>query len=119
MRVTALLFREPGRGEFYRKHIDMPDANMPKTANEFGQRSLKAVSHFWPEAAIGKAMHVDKSDSGKRYVVEGQGWSVEWATDAHVAEQRDFMEKYMKGEYTSEQLIVFAMEIQPAERRVL
>jgi hypothetical protein len=101
MIVTALLFAAPGRGEFLRKSLEMSDDDIPKTPNEFGERSLKAVLHFWPGSASTRALTVEKCDDGKRYVVEGNHWSVEWAKDEHVAEMRAFMKQYVEGEKSS------------------
>jgi len=119
MRVTALLFNMPGRGEFYRQHLEMPDASIPKTADEFGVRSFKAMKHFWPEASISRALTVDKCEGGERYVVEGQQWSVEWAKDVSVQRTESEFNRYMGGEVSVEHFIHWAMSHQPTERREL
>lgn len=116
MRVTALLFNPPGRGEFLRKHFDMPDDAMPKSPEEFATRSRKAVDYFWPKAFASKGVTLDKCDGGKRYVVEGKDWSVEWATDEHVAEMRELMKGYMEGEIYSDAFLDSMMKVQPTER---
>lgn len=116
MRVTALLFASPGRGEFLRMHMDMPETGMPKTVEEFATRSFNAMRHFWPQASVTRALTIDKCEGGKRYVVEGREWSCEWATDQHVTEMRHFMEKYMNGQASSDDFIDTMMNIQPTQR---
>ena len=121
VKVTVLLFNKPGRGEYYRMQIDMPEDSMPKTAREFATRSYNAVRHCWPDAAVDKAAFVDKCAGGKRYVVEGcnDGWSVEWATDAQVKETTEVMGEYMNGRIDCGKFLDYMMTVQPSERREL
>lgn len=119
MRVTALMFVPPGRGEFYRNTIDMPDDAMPKTTEEFAARSIKACKHFWPDYHFGKALTHAMSDGGRRCVIDGGDWSVEWAKDEHVKEMESFMREYMSGDKSNIDYINLMFRIQPNERREL
>jgi hypothetical protein len=117
MRVTCILYNRPGKGEFYRKHFDMPDEQMPTTPDEFATRSLNAVRHSWPETATGKAISAAIYGEGKRYVVEGHNWSVEWSTDAHMADVKAYVDSYMDGKIPVDEYMAYLMRNQP-ERTV-
>ena len=116
MRVTALLFMPPGRGEFYTKSLDADDNAMPMTPQEFAARSVRAVQHFWPSVRPNKASKLDKCDGGERFVVEGEGWSVEWATEAHKTGIGAFIESYLKGNVSSDVMLDTLLKVQPTER---
>ena len=115
MRVTALLFNPPGRGEFLREHIDMPDEGMPSKPEEFSARSVAAVKHFWPQANVSRAKTLARCDDGKRFVVEGISWSIEWATDQHKREVTAFVERYMAGQVSNDEFLAMSMTIAPVE----
>lgn len=114
MRVTAMLFNPPGRGEYLTKSFDMPDASMPSTPKEFGERSVKAMKFFWSWAAIHAPIHLDKC--GSRNVVEGEGWQVEWATDQHIKEMTGFVERHLTSSATFDEFMAALARIQPTER---
>jgi hypothetical protein len=117
MRVTCLLYKRPGNGEFYRKHFDMPDEQMPASPAEFATRSINAVRHSWPEAAVGRALSAAIYGEGKRYVVEGDGWSVEWATQQQIDEIKAYVDSYMDGKIPVDEYLGYIERNQP-ERTV-
>lgn len=117
MRVTALLFNPPGRGEYLSKSFDMPDASMPTDPAEFALRSVRAMKHFWPTCTTGKATML-KVCEGRR-VVEGGHWQVEWATDAHVTQMEGFLEKHFSSTSTLDDLFRAAALIQPTKELAL
>jgi hypothetical protein len=117
MRVTALLFAPPGRGEFLRKFFDMPDEHMPTTPAEFALRSVRAVKHFWPACTTGRPLELQVCD--QRNVVEGEHWQVEWATDAHTAHMEGFVEKHLAKANTLGELLKAVACIQPTKRVTL
>lgn len=83
----------------------MPDADIPKTLDEFANRSYKAIKHMFPEAAVSRAMTAERTHDGERYVIEGTSWSVEWAKDAHVAWMQGVIVQYRDGKMDSETFI--------------
>lgn len=118
MRVTAYLYVPPGRGMYQRQEMQLPDENMPKTTHEFAARSYNAVRHFWPDAAIAKAVFVERNtEAGRRYSVEGDRWQVVWASDEHAAASDEAHKKLMSGEAGS--LLRMASIHTPQERREL
>jgi len=117
MRVTACLFNPPGRGEFLSKHFEMPDAAMPTSPEEFALRSVRAMKHFWPTCTTGKATTL-KVCAG-RNVVEGQHWTVDWSTDAHITHMETFIERHMTGNNTLGEMLKAAASIQPTKELAL
>ncbi len=111
MRVTALMYAPPGRGESIGQHFDMPDGAMPTSAAEFAARSLKALAHFWPNVRPAPALSLDECSG--RTVVHGQHWSVEWATDAHITHMEGFVERHYSSNNTLGEMLKAAASIQP------
>lgn len=111
MRVTALLFSPPGRGEFLRQKFDMPETAMPTASAEFAARSVKAMRHFWPNHRITNALSLDECIG--RSVVHGHHWQVEWATDAHIAHMEGFVERHYSSTNTLGEMLKAAASIQP------
>lgn len=111
MRVTALMFAPPGRGESVSQHFDMPEGAMPTSTAEFTARSLKALAHFWPNVRPTPAMSLDECIG--RTVVHGQHWSVEWSTDAHIASMEGFIERHFSSTNTLADALKAAASIQP------
>lgn len=92
MRVTVLLYNPPGRGEYLRQVIEMPEDSIPTKDSEFRERSIAAVKHFWPQANVGRAETVGSNTSGNRFIVDGVNWSVEWAMQAYVDTVKKFID---------------------------
>jgi hypothetical protein len=91
VKVTGYLFNPPGEGEFLTKSITLPDSAMPKGIEDFALRSVRAIKHFWPKANTGSAKRA-KGDSSA-VVISGEHWRVEWAKDAYVADNDDFLRR--------------------------
>lgn len=111
MRVTALYYSPPGRGESIGQHFDMHDAAMPTSTAEFAARSVKALAHFWPNVRPTPALIVD--ECAGRTVIHGQHWSVEWATDAHIADMVGFVERHYSSTNTLGEMLKAAASLQP------
>lgn len=114
MKVAAMLFNPPGMGEYLTKSFDMPDASMPTSPQEFGERSLKAMKFFWPEFHITPAIHLDVCQ--QRNVVEGMSWQVQWATDAYVDEMKGFIERHATRTATFDEFMAALAKVQPTRR---
>lgn len=117
MKVTALLFNPPGEGEMLRKQIDAPDNEMPVDAFSAGERSIRAMKHFWPDGnsthawanlPMGRAL-VAIVDT-ERIVVKGSHWQVEWSTDDYNAKREDFVSRLMQGKASFGEIIARAEE---------
>lgn len=119
MLVTAKLFTPPGRGEFYEQSISLPDKAMPSSLDELATRSFNAIRHFWPHAAVGRALTADKCAGGKRFVVEGDRWMVEWADEAYVTEYRAMWERFLNESMSTEEFMQMMTLATPTERREL
>ena len=119
MLVTAKLFTPPGRGEYYEQSLSLPDTSMPQSLDELATRSFNAIRHFWPHVAIGRALTADKCAAGKRYVVEGERWQVEWANDDYITEYRKQWEKFLNDSMTNAEFLDMLKAQQPTERREL
>jgi hypothetical protein len=103
MKVVGLLFSPPGRGEYLRKVIDVPDAGFPISLRSAAGRSPGAVMHFWPSVTAGRA--TAQYEHPGRFAVDGDHWRIEWFTDAAYAEQVDFDKRFLAGEATFAELI--------------
>ena len=111
MRVTALLYTPPGRGEYVTQHFDMPDGAMPTSTEEFTARSLKALNHFWPNLRPTPALKLDECSG--RTVVHGQHWSVSWAAEETTRRMESFIEKELAGVRSVDELLALDESIRP------
>lgn len=96
MRVTARLYNPPGRGEFYTKSLTLPDTNKPTSPDDFAQRSVRAIGHFWKGVPLVKP-------SLLRYatgvcVVDAGLWTVEWETSAYAEDNDKFKARFARCE---------------------
>jgi hypothetical protein len=108
MKVRALLFPGPGRGERLLQQLDADDAGMPTDAKSCGARSVKAVKHFWPSVVTGLCMKVTAQRG--RLIAEGMGWQVEWITDQVDAERTAFLSRLYEGNASPDEVIKWAGE---------
>jgi hypothetical protein len=113
MRVTAILYQPPGRGESISRSMEMPDTAMPATPADFALRSVRALKFFWPDVNTGKAMALDVCD--QRNVVHGSHWDVEWATDHHINVLQGFCQQRIALASTVGELLAAAALIQPTK----
>lgn len=108
MKVTGLWFQGPGRGEFLRKEMDLPDHGFPKDARSCSERSVKAIKHMWPSIITGICLKVRVQK--QRFIAEGMHWQVEWMTDAMWRKRHDFLSRLYRGEATTDELFTWAQE---------
>lgn len=108
MKVRALLFLGPGRGEMLMKTMTLPDTGFPTDAKACAARSVAAVKHMWPSEIHGICLKVRVQR--ERFIAEGMSWQVEWLTDKCDDERTEFLSRLYEGRASNDELFAWAAQ---------